>query len=310
MENLIFLMSLPRSGSTWLQRLLASNETINTTSESWILLPLFEVLFKGRALTEYNQFVANIAQNEFFDKLQLDKKSFQESIVESYRNLFSQAAGNTGAYYLEKTPRNYLVIDQIIEYFPKSKFIFLWRDPADVALSLSRSYAGKWNTFFRYEIDFKVGLQNLVNGNKKLGAASYSIRYEDIRKSKEESLENLYAYLGIGSDIFEENEIGRNKIIGTYGDKSYLGGSYRGPISKSERNSIIKVLEGIDESIFEYMGYQKDNSIRKVASEKTRFIEPRNIIHPLLQWAYHNQLAASMHRWRGSPTGFPDFGVE
>jgi hypothetical protein len=35
----IFLLSLPRSGSTLAQRILAAHEGIATTSEPWILLP-------------------------------------------------------------------------------------------------------------------------------------------------------------------------------------------------------------------------------------------------------------------------------
>ena len=37
-ENLIFIISLPRSGSTYLQSLLSNNKFINTCSEPWILL--------------------------------------------------------------------------------------------------------------------------------------------------------------------------------------------------------------------------------------------------------------------------------
>lgn len=310
MNNLIFIFSLPRSGSTWLQRLLASNENVISTPESWLLLPLFEVLFKGRALTEYNQHVATIAQAEFFEKLQLDRGEFEDTVVNAYRDLFAKAAGADTNYFLEKTPRNYLVLDRIIKHFPDSKFIFLWRDPADIALSLSRSYAGRWNTFFRYEVDFEVGIRNMVKAAEALGDKACMVRYEDARESPNEALDSIYRYIGLEAGVYEENEIGRERIKGTYGDKSYLGGAYRGPISRSEKNSICKVLNNIDSELYAFMGYDRQKSVEKVKSQKTRLFEFRNIAHPFLNWAYHNQMAASMHRWRGEPTGFPDYGVE
>lgn len=306
----IFLLSLPRSGSTWLQRILASNGRINSTPETWLLLPLIEVLFKGRALTEYNQFASTAAQSEFFVKTGIDKAEFHHTLADVYSDLFAKAAGEEGGYFLEKTPRNHLVADEIIEFFPKSKFIFLWRDPADIALSLSRSYAGRWNTFFRYQIDFKVGIKRLVQARQTLGDQACSVNYEDLRHSAKAGLEDIYNYLGIDHGVFEENELGRQQTKGQFGDRSYLGNAYRGPISKGEKSSIIKVLNDIDPELYAFMGYEKSRSIDIVKSQPTRFIEPRDLAHPFLKWAYQNQLAASMHRWRGAGKGFPDFGVE
>ncbi len=174
MSNIIFLFSLPRSGSTWLQRLLASNRKINTTAETWLLLPLFEVLFKGRALTEYNQDIARRAMEDFFDRSGVDRRAFHADIVAGYQRLFASAAGPQADYFLEKTPKNYLVADEIVEHFLEAKFIFLWRDPADVALSLANSYAGRWNTMFRYDIDFLAGIPRLLDASRKLAGRAVS----------------------------------------------------------------------------------------------------------------------------------------
>ncbi len=309
MSNIIFLFSLPRSGSTWLQRLLASNSGIQTTSETWLLLPLFEVLYKGRALTEYNQQVAKGAQDAFFESTNCDRNLFFRDLTKVYKNLFSDAAGD-GQYFLEKTPRNCLVLDEVVTYFPKERFIFLWRDPADIALSLVRSYAGKWNTFYRYEVDFLIGIQNMVSVSKHLGDRAHNVRYEDIRSDVTSELDQIYSYLEFRSNVYQENELGKERIKGPYGDKSHLSVAYRGPISRGERSSIIKILERLDSELYTVMGYDKHASIAKIKAEKVRLVEPRNLLHPFLSWAYRNQLAPSMHRWRGAPTGYPEFGVE
>ena len=43
-ENLIFIISQPRSGSTLLQRMLSGNKDIKTSAETWLMLhPLYAV---------------------------------------------------------------------------------------------------------------------------------------------------------------------------------------------------------------------------------------------------------------------------
>jgi hypothetical protein len=310
MSNIIFLFSLPRSGSTWLQRLLASNNNINTTAETWLLLPLFEVLFKGRALTEYNQDIARRAVDDFFDKTGIDRREFHEQMVGAYRSLFAKAAGRGADYFLEKTPKNYLVADEIIEHFPQAKFIFLWRDPADVALSLANSYAGRWNTMFRYEIDFAAGIPQLVRAHRKLAGRAISVRYEDLRADPNANLGRIYDYLGMESGVLEENELGRERISGIFGDKTFAGGDVKSEISRGERRSIKRLLAAISDEDYRALGYKREQSLMKVANAPVRFFEPRDIVQPAIAWAYRNQLASTMHRWRGAPTGYPEFGVE
>ena len=63
--NPIFLFSLPRSGSTLLQRLLGGHPDIMTVSEPWLLLPLCYALKAEGLLSEYNNGWATKAINDF-----------------------------------------------------------------------------------------------------------------------------------------------------------------------------------------------------------------------------------------------------
>jgi hypothetical protein len=310
MSNIIFLFSLPRSGSTWLQRLLASNRKISTTAETWLLLPLFEVLFKGRALAEYNQDVARRAIDDFFQRSGVDRSAFHADIAAAYHRLFAAAAGAEADYFLEKTPKNYLVAEEIIDHFPNAKFIFLWRDPADVALSLANSYAGRWNTMFRYEIDFAAGVPQLVRASRRLGERAVSVRYEEMKSDPGGNLDRIYSYLGIESGVREENDLGRERTSGLFGDKTHAGGEVKSLISRGERRSIMRLLAGIGDEDYRAIGYDRERSLAKVESAPVRFFEPRDMVQPAIAWAYRNQLASTMHRWRGAPTGYPKFGVE
>ena len=61
----LFLLSLPRSGSTLAQRILAAHEPIATASEPWILLPYLYTLRERGIYAEYSHRVLVQAVNDF-----------------------------------------------------------------------------------------------------------------------------------------------------------------------------------------------------------------------------------------------------
>jgi hypothetical protein len=68
-EDLVFIISLPRSGSTLLQRILATRADFVTLSESWLLLPQIGLLFDEGIYAEYNQKLAITAITEFMQNI-------------------------------------------------------------------------------------------------------------------------------------------------------------------------------------------------------------------------------------------------
>lgn len=60
----IFIISLPRSGSTLLQNILSNNSEISTTSEPWILIPLIS-FYKGDYKSKTNPHLAKEAVSDF-----------------------------------------------------------------------------------------------------------------------------------------------------------------------------------------------------------------------------------------------------
>ncbi len=66
-DNLIFIISLPRSGSTLLQRVLGGHDDVVTSSEPWIMLhPVYGRRDKGIS-TEYSADWAALGVNEFLE---------------------------------------------------------------------------------------------------------------------------------------------------------------------------------------------------------------------------------------------------
>ena len=64
-ENLIFLISLPRSGSTMLQRVLVGHSEIESSAEPWLMLPLVYSRRENGITAEYGGDWARLATDEF-----------------------------------------------------------------------------------------------------------------------------------------------------------------------------------------------------------------------------------------------------
>ena len=157
----IFLFSLPRSGSTLLQRILASHPLICTASEPWLLLPMFYGLRAEGTYAEYNHHSVHNALADFINALPEGRLDYLRQLNRFVTGLYQSVSVSGERYFLDKTPRYHLVVDEILETFPSAKFIFLWRNPlAVIGSSLETFGNGKWR-LYEYRIDFYKGLENL-----------------------------------------------------------------------------------------------------------------------------------------------------
>ena len=196
----LILFSLPRSGSTLTQRILASHRHISTVSEPWLLLPYLYTLKKDGTHTEYGYFMLVEAIEDLCRKMPNGKTDYLESMRDFVIQIYAKLSHGDSLYFLDKTPRYHLITDEIFQLFPNGKFIFLWRHPLAIAASIIETWAdGKWN-LFRYHIDLYDGLANLISAYQKHQDVSYALRYEDLLLKRDQELEKLLGYLELSSD--------------------------------------------------------------------------------------------------------------
>ena len=67
-ENLIFLISQPRAGSTLLQRILAAHSQVHSVSEPWLMLHPVYALRPSGITAEYNEELARIALRDYLEQ--------------------------------------------------------------------------------------------------------------------------------------------------------------------------------------------------------------------------------------------------
>lgn len=214
-SNLIFLISQPRAGSTMLQRILGSHPEIHTASEPWIMLHPVYALRNSGYKAEYDEKLANIALTEFLDDLPDKKGEYFEGIRRMYGYLYHRALFRSKKrYFLDKTPRYYFIVPELYRIFPKSKFIFLIRNPLSVLSSIIHTWVkDDFSNLYDHKHDLIDAPLLILKGVEKMynQNSCVTIRYEDFVKEPEkftkEICENLK--LGFNSEIIS---YGKNKI--------------------------------------------------------------------------------------------------
>ncbi|MGZ0654649.1 sulfotransferase family protein [Coraliomargarita sp. W4R72] len=196
MTQPIFILSLPRSGSTLLQRLLLANEQFATLGEPSLLLRFLGDHQRIKRYTSYRDNNVEISMHDMRSKWPGFDQSYQKGVrnmmLEIYRNL---AEGKR--YFIDKTPRYTLIGEEILQTFPDAKFIVLWRHPLAIAASISSTfYKGLWH-FDDFIIDLTTGLDRLHEFECAHADQICSVRYEDLVSHPAKTLSKVGDYLDV-----------------------------------------------------------------------------------------------------------------
>ena len=191
----IFLLSLPRSGSTLVQRMLATYPAVSTTSEPWIMLPLLTPLRRGTPGDVGWQRTLNTAVAEFAARLRGGEERYRSGVQEFAMKLYAEAATPGARYFLDKTPPYHWIADELFELFPQGRFVFLWRNPIAVASSTMETWQkGHWRPDRSTGALFS-GVENLVDAFERHRDRALGLRYEDLLDPSGDAWRSLTDYL-------------------------------------------------------------------------------------------------------------------
>jgi hypothetical protein len=246
-NNPVFILSLPRSGSTLLQRYLMTSKNIVSTSETWLLLSLYYSISSEGIKTEYNQKKLTEATADFFENISIDKNLYLKKITDFYFSLYQNHPDFRDKIIIEKTPRYSLIANDLIKAMPNAKFIFLWRDPIDIVMSMNKTWSnGRWNTH-NYYVDLFKGMATLI-ATYKINADNekiISINYDTFINSEDER-KRLLAFLDINDA--EDSKINEVNLKGKMGDKK---GQEKFTKITAQNTKIIRI------SIFRFYWFKK-----------------------------------------------------
>ncbi|MGY5850389.1 sulfotransferase family protein [Salegentibacter sp. F14] len=217
-HNLIFIISQPRSGSTFLQNLLSNNTEVNTCSEPWLLLNFTNQLKPSLISATFDNKLARKAFRNYINDQKIDfTKKQKEFILELYSPLQEGFK-----LVIDKTPRYWEILEEIQQLFPKSRIILLKRNPIDVAISMMKTWNIKslssLSTNYSRDLLIAPGKIHLFSLSNKANKNIYVLRYEDLVDDTQTETEKIYNWLGIKYSTkvldLEQNQ----KYKGEFGD--------------------------------------------------------------------------------------------
>jgi len=267
-HNLIFILSLPRAGSTLLGSILGNHNQTFCPSEPWLLLPLSVLRSDDAAIiSPYDHELAREGWRQWVTD-DLHMRASNAFAVTVYNALLEQAGKQM---FIDKTPRYYHILPWLERLFPQAIKIWLKRNPLDVIVSCRETWDIRVEELTGYvtsprSFDNTVGLALLAAYFEEKRSTQYTLRYEDLVQDAATHVKALCDFAGL---TYEEGMLnyGANRDLmqmhseKTMGDKKILEharphvgsvGRWRDALSPQE---IRKVLWTLGRGVFDRLGY-------------------------------------------------------
>lgn len=204
-EEPVFIIGMPRSGTTLVDRILSSHPDVHSAGE----LQNFGVLLKRASGSR----TPNLLDVDTIERSRrLDWTRLGRSYVESTRPGTGHAR-----FFTDKLPHNFLYAGHIAMALPRARIICLRRDPMDTCLSNFRQLFAQGSPYYDYSFDlldtgrYFLGFDRLMaHWRRVLPGRILEVTYEDLVQSQEATTRLLLDFCGLAwNDAclrFERNE--------------------------------------------------------------------------------------------------------
>ncbi|HHJ12903.1 MAG TPA: glycosyltransferase, partial [Gammaproteobacteria bacterium] len=273
-EDLVFLVSMPRSGSTLLQNLLAGHTDIHTEPEPWLMLHWLYSLKDEGIRTEYEHELWRRATRKFFDTLPGGEEDYLDGIRALARVVYGRAREAAGKrFFLDKTPRYFYILPELMRVFPRAKILLLCRNPLAVMGSMLRTWFDGDPAAFRassHYPDLVEGVRNLSRAIEGGHEQIHVVRYEALLAEPDRTLRSLCDFLRIefntglldyGAARLRPSEFGDQARIQQYDTVvSRHAGEWRGMLANPAGVAVAReALDTVGEAAFLRLGCPRED---------------------------------------------------
>ena len=207
----IFIMGLPRSGTTLVEYIISSAPNVISAGETEVLSKVF---FTEKIISDYD--AKNLVTNFKFKKNDFEKLKIL--ILNQYSQL---GIDNSNNYFTDKSLENILYIELIQKVFPKAKFVYCKRNKQANFLGILKVFLPNllWTHSPKKIIEmmnlYEKKIKKLIN-DKKIKIKI--IELENLSENPEKISKDLFDFLEINwrDDLdFIDNKNNEKKIIKT-----------------------------------------------------------------------------------------------
>tara|TARA_B100000780_G_scaffold268565_1_gene226623 strand:+ start:1264 stop:2631 length:1368 start_codon:yes stop_codon:yes gene_type:complete len=242
----IFIIGLPRSGSTLIESILTSSEEgIKSCAESHVI-----------NMSILEQIGPKIYTNNFNPKkfiFEINQIEIKKSILKNY-NKFDISNENIKPTFIDKSLENFLNIEIILQVFPNAKFLHTFRNPIDSVMSIYQSMLSElsWAHKIKDILEYINNYQIIINHFKvKYPSKIMDINLEHFTSNSEAVAERIYKFCDLQWNKKYLEFYKRNNLF----SKTMSFNQIRKKISKYDRakyKPYISLLEG-EEQLYKWI---------------------------------------------------------
>ncbi len=241
-DQLLFVISPPRAGSTLLQRMLGSHSQIYTHPEPHLITPIAHLGYYDNVdKAPFDHINAAEAMRAFVSRLPHGEADYLDALRAYADTLYGRMLAPSGKrMFLDKTPAYALVLDFLTKLYPRAKYVVLTRHPLAVMSSYANSFFyGDWQEAQAFNPILARYVPAMAKLLRRADVPVLQVGYETLVQNPADELARIFSFLGL------ENEPGAV----SYGDNFEAQEGMGDPINvhKHDRPVASSVEKWVDE---------------------------------------------------------------
>jgi tetratricopeptide (TPR) repeat protein len=195
----VFIVGMPRSGTTLLAELLSNQPKVCNRGELTLMQQLED------------RFASTAGRPD----------DWRITACDQYERAL-RSEDSEALWYIDKQPHNFMCVDLILALFPNAKIVYCQRNARDTALSLWSQYFLPQTQLFSYDFaDIAAVMQGckrlMAQWQKRYPSSIHAVQYEQLVSNPEACVTSLNAWLGVTSEnAFRRHDTSkRDTIIST-----------------------------------------------------------------------------------------------
>jgi len=281
----VFIVGMPRSGTTLLQGILCNSNKYFPIPETHFFSRVAYGLPEKKFSYENREQMRRVLKRK--SKISVNETDWHK--FESQKEIFEYLIGTFNRHnkgtFLEKTPRHVFFYLQILRYYPDAKFICMIREPKNTVSSLLTMSQKRQKSVLRISLFYnKIAnaiIKIMPNANVRV------IKYEDLVDHTDQTLKKICQFVDIPFDsaltetvdapaeIIFEHETWKNKNIDLKTIQQNNSERWR-DVLNADLADLVTFVTKFYASKFDYTpAYSPLAVARGLMQDATRFFTPR-----------------------------------
>ncbi len=219
-ERPVFIVGMPRSGTTLVEQILASHPQVYGAGELTLLARSIIAEFPMPDGVDFTGALADASAEKF------------RNVARSY---LEGLPGGDVDRVTDKLPNNFLNVGMIRILFPRARIVHCKREPRDTCFSVFKNQFGAYGHFYAYDLEelgryYRAYESLMAHWESVMPGAIHTVQYETMVDDQERTTRELVAACGLDWDPVCLEFYKLNRPVATISKEQVRQPVYRGSI--------------------------------------------------------------------------------